>query len=392
MMAIVIVVGVAQHRRRHRHAGPDGLRAAQQQRLRQHAGHGAILRAQQRAHGAAQGAQVQRAAHAAPFQFERAGMRAQQCGRIDRQVIAGQRPACECKAILRGRAGVGRKAERADRQPAAEQPGDDEHTAAQAQPVVPALPAFVRRHAPARVAALHAQPLDAQHHAGHGQQQCDAGRRHHGQAPCFVLLAQRRDVDPVDDGANPVPGALAAYRVAHQFAGAARDVHHAANVIVGRDAQQRLVHAHRAERPLVHVDGFERQRTRIRRRAARTARRDLLVDHEHCAIVGPHRVPGAVMAKMPGRAARHRVQAHRIGHALQCRLAPRRIRAHLDPRRIERRKPRAALRLGQLGIRDIHHHDARAKPQQHQQADTDPKPAMPQVQLALHRSHRNPDQ
>src|ERR1700759_5308346 len=97
-----------------------------------------------------------------------------------------------------------------ERQPAAEDPGQDEDAADQPGNVMPGHPAAIGRNAAPRVAAAPSQPQDADPEAGHRHDDADARYPEHDQPPGGAVLAEDRGIDPVRDRAQPIPYPLAA--------------------------------------------------------------------------------------------------------------------------------------------------------------------------------------
>ena len=99
--------------------------------------------------------------------------------RFGRQGAAGEPPG----VFARHAVTVG-QAERRERQPAAEQPGQYKDTAVQAEEVVVALPAAaIGRQPSTGIAAAPAQALPAEPDAADGEQQGDEAKAQHGIAP-----------------------------------------------------------------------------------------------------------------------------------------------------------------------------------------------------------------
>ena len=106
-------------------------------------------------------------------------------------------------------------------------------------------------------AGLSAQADEADHHAGDDEEAADGGRPDHHLVPKRRVLAEDGGVEPVRDGAEPVPETLMCVDVLHHLARFAVDVDPAAGRVVEGDPPERLPAAGALHGPLVDADGFD---------------------------------------------------------------------------------------------------------------------------------------
>ena len=108
---------------------------------------------------------------------------------------------------------------RIDRQPAAEDPRQQEGPADHAGDMMPLHPTAIRRHAIAAETVLaEAQAHDADHRSGERADDARARDPHHHLPPRLGQFAQRPRIQPVRDRAKPVPEPLAAVGIEHDGA------------------------------------------------------------------------------------------------------------------------------------------------------------------------------
>ena len=213
----------------------------------------------------------------------------------------------------------------------------------------------------------------------------DERRPDHDRRPSRLVLAERREVEPVRDRAQVGPEPGRAGRVLHHFTGRAVDVDLLA---VGPGIlEERPQVAERPHRPLIGL--VDRRLLRFVDRPARPAPGGAI---HHRPVDQPLRAPIVCVdqrcaAATPARTASSAAGAHAVDRpaveAVDPDLGRRFITAESglrlfrrDADRVggQRRRALQAVLGTDLGIAPIHHHDAGDEPQQedHRQADTEP--------------------
>src|SRR6185503_16843876 len=140
-------------------------------------------------------------------------------------------------------------------EPAAEDPRQQKQSADDAGPLMPVLP----------TAILRAQPQDADPDARYREQNAWRRGPQDDLAPQRRIPAQWREVDPMRDGAEPVPESLHARGREHDLACSRRNVDLGAGGIVHRDPMQRAPRIESSGHgPLIARDGRLQLAARVR--------------------------------------------------------------------------------------------------------------------------------
>lgn len=268
------------------------------------------------------------------------------------------------------------------RQPAGQQPGEGQAADAEAEQVVPALPAPVGRDLPPRIAVPQAQALEAENQAGAHREQGQGRQPQHQLAPQGgVVAAQGCEVEPVGHGAEPAPAALEAGGTGHHLAAAGRDVDHAAGGVIDGDAQQRPVGPVGAvDRPLVAQGGLDRAQLRAWHESLGAGQGQFWRHDDRLAGVGPRAAGGVRAAEMVNGAPR----SHRQPCAAELARAGRGGlgRAHGEGVGLQRGLPAHALVGVELGKGHVEHHQAGNEPGQDQHPAGGAEPAVGEVEDA----------
>ncbi len=236
--------------------------------------------------------------------------------------------------------------------------------------------------APAQQADQHAQ--QRQYRAEQGaidQQRRPGGLRHH--------LAQR--IEPVQPGAQQVPGPLVRAGIAHHQPAVAGHVQQVPFSIVGLDPIQRSLAGQRMiARPGIFFDLIEQahfsplgELPRAGQGLGRADARDTLA----AACVYRQQRPVAIVQQVARRAAgTGQAQAER---GTRIATGSKRRTRRDAAARIQRCQSRQMLGRRQLGIADEEHHHAADDPGQDEQPQGDAQPAMREVQIALHAAQKS---
>lgn len=234
-----------------------------------------------------------------------------------------------------------------------------------------------------------AQHADQQPEQYHQPRQQSAVDQRHGPRRLGQHLAQR--IQPVQPGAQIVPGTFLRGRIAHHQPAMAGDVEQTAFGVRALYAVQRsLARQRMVARPgvlLDQVDETNRGATgELPRAGQRLGRTDPLYapaapcidrDQRTLAVIEQvtRRAAGAGQAQTARRACAPRGRQRHTGR--DAAIAGQRC------------QPRQVLAAGQLGIADVEHHHAADDPQQHEHAEGDAEPAVRQEQVALHAAQKS---
>jgi hypothetical protein len=201
----------------------------------------------------------------------------------------------------------------------------------------------------------------------------------HGPGPQQAVGPQRLEIQPMRNGAKPVPEPLRRRGAQHDAAGSSRHIEHRAVRIVKGEAEDRLLLAKAVERPLVFIDflgGGKRRRLPVHARRRRERDGLGIVDVE-ALFAALHEVDRLDRYQHTGQAQHRRAQQHldlgagdRLGVGQDSSADP----AASLPR--DRRQAAQALSAGRLWKAHIHHDDAGGEPHQHQEAHCDPEIAV----------------
>src|SRR5262249_8470821 len=227
---------------------------------------------------------------------------------------------------------------------------------------------------------------DAEHNPNHGEEAAENRSPDHDLAPQRDIAAQRGEIEPVRDGAEPVPEALRRRGPEHDLAGGPGNIDAGARRVVEVEAVERPVADIAADGPLIDVDalmGDDRGTPDDARRGrSRDALGDVRVDADHAPT-------GKVDERIElSRAAEPQRGPAGMGldlRAQDCLIVGNEALAEAAaflPG--NRRLDAQALRFLELRIPDIHHDDAGDEPNRHEQPDRD-------SEIAVQDDERAPD-